>query len=119
MKTLLIPAVAATLLAGAAAPALAAPGQNLNAQQARIEQRIEVGVRNHTITRREAATLRAELRQIERLEARYRHDGLSRRERADLSQRLDRLSAKVFAERHDRQNRYGYGYGDRHDYYRR
>ena len=54
-------------------------------------------------------SLRAQLRDIERLEQRYRRSaGLSNWERRDLDTRLDRLSARVFRERHDRQDRRRY-----------
>lgn len=92
----------------AAVPAAAAPG-GINAQQARIEQRIEAGVRQQQLTRREASTLRIQAREIARLEARYRVNGLSAWERNDLERRLVRLDARVGAERNDRVYAGGYG----------
>jgi hypothetical protein len=77
----------------------------------RIEMRIDRGERDGSLTRREAGRLRNELSQIAHLEDRYRRGGLNGWERADLDRRYDNLSSRVFAERRDGQNGYGYGYG--------
>jgi hypothetical protein len=107
-----------TLLALAALATVAAapwpprpPWQSINQRQANLEQRIDQGVRNGSLTRSEALRLRGEFRSISRLEASYRRsNGLSMRERADLDARFDRLSRQIQVERHDRDDRYG-----RHD----
>lgn len=104
MKKFLAIAVAASALT-VAAPA-SAQNWNVNQRQAQLEQRIEVGIRNGSLTRSEAGRLRAEFRGLERLEARYRaSNGLSRSERADLDRRFDALSAQIRYERHDRDDR--------------
>lgn len=106
MKKFLIPLLAASALAGAAMPAAAAPWTNINQRQAQLDQRIDQGVRNGSLTRREAANLRAEFQTIARLEYRYRRTGgLQGWERADLDRRFNVLSAKVRYERHDRDDR--------------
>lgn len=94
-------------------PPVAAPGASINARQAMLAQRIDMGVRNGSLNRREADRLRVELRNIQRLEAQFRRsgNGLDRREIAQLDNRLDRLSTQVRWERNDRQ--FGYGYGHR------
>jgi len=110
MKRILISLAA---LATVAAPlaAHAAPWQSVNQRQAKLEQRIDQGVRSGQITRPEAARLRGEFRSISRLEVSYRRsNGLSMRERNDLDARFDRLSRQIKAERHDRDDRDG-----RHD----
>lgn len=83
---------------------------NINQRQAKLDRRIDQGVRNGSITRSEAIRLRGEFRNIARLEARYRHNGLSNWERADLDRRFDTLSARIRWERNDG-DRYGAGYG--------
>ena len=92
-----------------AAPALAQPAvagwQNINARQAQLDQRIDVGVRNGSLTRDEAVRLRGEFRMIADLENRYRAGGLSMAERADLDRRFDLLSARIRYERADNQDR--------------
>lgn len=105
MKKLLAMAVAASALA-VAAPASAQSWQSINERQARLDQRIDVGVRNGSLTRREATTLRGEFNDLVRLEARYRSTyGLSVSERRDLDRRFDALSARIRYERHDSQDR--------------
>lgn len=125
MKRVLAAALAAASMAAVAAPALAQPygyghgpgpgyRQNINAREAEIARRIDMGERRGDLTRREALHLRAELRDIQALEARYRHNrgyyhrgpgGLSRSERAELDRRLDDLSRRVVVQRHDRDRR--------------
>jgi len=104
MKKFLAAAAAVSVLA-VAAPASAQSWQSINERQARLDQRIDVGVRNGSLTRNEAVRLRAEFRDLARLEANYRRDGLSMRERADLDRRFDLLSARIRYERNDRQDR--------------
>lgn len=105
MKKLLAMAVAVGALA-IAAPASAQAWQSINERQARLDQRIDVGVRNGSLTRQEAMRLRGEFNDLARLEARYRRDGLTMRERADLDRRFDALSAQIRYERHDQQDRW-------------
>ena len=95
-------------------PGFAAPGAAIDAKEMMIRQRIDTGIRNHSITRREADRLQTELRNIERQEAQFRHSrpGLTRVEVAQLDAKLDRLSASVRIDRNDRDGRqYGNGYG--------
>lgn len=79
--------------------------QSINQRQANLDRRIDMGVRNGQLSRREAVRLRAEFNQIARLEAQYRRGGLTQWERADLDRRFDRLSAQIRYERRDRDNR--------------
>lgn len=85
---------------------------NINQRQAKLDHRIDQGVRNGTITRREAYRLRGEFQTIARLEYRYRANGLSNWERADLDRRFDGLASRIRWERRDG-DRYGAGYGHR------
>lgn len=110
MKRLLIAAIAASALALSVAPATAAPWMPINERQAQLDARIDQGVRDGSLTRREAGTLRAEFRDIADLEARYRRSGggLSDWERRDLDRRMDALSARIRVNRHDAQERGGW-----------
>lgn len=81
--------------------------QSINARQANLDRRIDQGIRNGQISRREATRLRGEFSSILRLEANYRRGGLTAWERQDLDRRFDRLSAQVRSERNDRDNRRG------------
>lgn len=79
----------------------------INQRQRMLDQRIDMGLRDGSLSRVEAANLRAEFRNIAYLEARYRRGGLSMSERRDLDRRFDRLSYRIQAERSDRNNRWG------------
>ena len=81
--------------------------QSINARQANLDRRIDQGVRNGQLSRREAVRLRGEFSSILRLEANYRRGGLTAWERQDLDRRFDRLSAQIRNERNDRDNRRG------------
>lgn len=106
MKKLLAMAVAASALA-VAAPAAAQSWQSINERQERLDERIDRGVENGSLTRREAARLRAEFDDLARLEARYRASyGLSAAERRDLDMRFDALSSQIRYERRDNDDRY-------------
>jgi hypothetical protein len=107
MKRLIAIAMSATVAALAVPAASAAPWQSINSRQAKLDRRIDVGIRNGSLTRTEARNLRSEFHDIARLEARYRSHGLSMSERADLDRRFDALSAKIRYDRHDRDYRYG------------
>lgn len=70
-----------------------------------LDRRIDVGMRNGQLSRREATRLRTELNQLVRLEYSYQRGGLSARERQELDYRYDRLARQVREERRDRDNR--------------
>ncbi len=116
MERLITALAAVGTLGLAAAPALARAGRrrawtSVNAQQARIDARIDRGVRDGSLTRREAAKLRGEFRDIQRLEARYRRT--MRPHRSPRRLRPDRpllqgLNAQVLAQRNDGQDRRGH-----------
>jgi len=81
-------------------------------EAARIARRIDIGERNGSLTRREAALLRRDLQQVQRLEWRLSRDGrIGPREARQLDRRYAELSARVRFERRDDDRRYGYGYG--------
>lgn len=105
MKKILIVLAAASALAATAVPAAAAPWRPIAQRQAELDRRIDMGVRQHSLTRAEAQRLHGELRRVVRLEARYRQGGLSRWEMADLDRRMDALSRQIRVERHDAQHR--------------
>lgn len=87
------------------AAAQAAPWQSINQRQANLNHRIDNGIRDGSLTRREADRLRSKLYRLERLERQYRRNGLNWRERRDLDRRFDALSAQIRSQRHDDQNR--------------
>lgn len=106
MKKLIAGILAVSAIA-AAAPASAQAWQNINQRQAQLDRRIDVGVRNGQLTRREAEEMRRQFRVIANLETTYRRSGggLSRWERQDLDRRFDHLASRIRYERHDQQDR--------------
>ncbi len=119
MKTLLVPALVLASVSAVALPAAAqshnrapqnhGPGysqnyngwQPINLRQANLDRRIDQGVRNGQLNRREATRLRGEFNALARLEVNYRRGGLTAWERNDLDRRFDRLSAQVRNDRRD------------------
>ncbi len=110
MKNTLIAALAAAAAVTAvAAPAVAQPyrgyghyeqrvdrgAYNLNAREAEIQRRIEIGQRRGLLTRQEMADLNYSLRQYHRSEANYRPGGLTANERSRLDHQLDWLEARL------------------------
>jgi hypothetical protein len=121
MKKLFLALTAIPILAAAPAAAQYSQG-NINAggtvgienRIAQLETRLEAGVRQGEIDRREARSLRQQLRQLRRTEQIYSRDGLDRQERADLRMRLSTLRQDIrLADRgtYDRYEQYG-GYDD-------
>lgn len=104
-KTLIATAAAATVaLSLGAATAYA---DRVDSRQARQADRIEQGIRNGSLTRQEAAKLKAEQEYIAALERQAERDGrLSREERARLEAAQDRASKHIRSEKHDADNRY-------------
>ena len=106
MKKTRIAAVA--LLAALSLPAFAEvmSTPRIDQRQENQERRIEEGVRSGQLNRREAARLRAELRDIRRMERRAAADGrITPREQARIEQAQDQLSRNIARERHDYQAR--------------
>lgn len=101
--------IAALGVAAVAVPSVAsaAPWQSINARQARLDARIDQGVRSGALTRNEAVRLRSDFRGLASLEYRYRRSGggLSGWERGDLDKRFDALSARIRYNKHDYQHR--------------
>ena len=74
------------------------------------ERRIDQGLQNGELTRREHARLSQEVRAFARLEAAYRSNGLNWRERAELDDRYDALTRDIRRAAYDEHRQYGYGY---------
>jgi len=80
---------------------------DLSAGYARIDNRIQRGMRSGAISYREADRLRQKLRELRMLDRRYRatEGRLTRWERQDLMRRTDQLERQVRLERRDRDDR--------------
>ena len=117
MKKILLSIAAVSAIAAATVPAMASAqsyghdrGYGQGDRVARLDQRIDMGIRSGGLTRNEAWRLKGDLRETARLQARYSRGGLNGWERADLDRRFDRISAQVRYERNDRDHGYGRRY---------
>ena len=118
MKGLLI-SLGAIAVLGTALPAAAQSwdrgyGDRSYGDGGRIEARIERGIRDGSLTRREAISLRQRLNEVQRLEWRFGRDGrISGSEARELDRRYAELQRRLRFERRDNDTR-GYGYNDRY-----
>lgn len=110
-RTAMLAGVALAMSAGAAS---AQAWMSINERQARLDERIEAGMRSGDLSQPEAMSLRAEFRDLMGLEARYRAGGLSAWERQDLDRRFDQLSMRIRYDRTDRERGWfgGSGWAD-------
>ncbi|MBS1954251.1 MAG: hypothetical protein JST89_08695 [Cyanobacteria bacterium SZAS-4] len=100
MKRLFMMAFAATTLAASVVPANAqfsSGGGGVNGLEAKLQFRINAGIRSGALTRGEASRLQGKLQQISQLEWRLRNsgNGLSWRERQRLQDKLNDLSNDI------------------------
>jgi hypothetical protein len=72
-----------------------------------IQARINIGMRNRTLSPQEASRLRDQFHDLLRVEAQYMRNGLNRFERRDLDRRYDQLNYRITAEVRDRNYWYG------------
>ena len=79
--------------------------QSISNRKYQLDRRIDVGLRNGSLSRSEGRRLENELNRLVRLERSYMRGGLTRWERNDLDRRYDRLAVQVRIERRDRDNR--------------
>lgn len=79
--------------------------QSMNTRKYNLDRRIEQGVRQGLLSRREARNLDAQFDSLVRLERSYMRGGLTAWERGDLNRRYERLSFQIRVERNDRDNR--------------
>lgn len=79
---------------------------SINERQANLDERIDAGVRDRSLTGREAESLRADYRALQRTEVDYRRDGLTAGERGDLDRRFTALSDRIRTDRSDDDRRW-------------
>jgi hypothetical protein len=84
---------------------------NLHEQLRAQDERIDAGLRNGSLTHREARLLRLDQRDLRGLLRQYAEDGLSRGERRRIQTRLDLASRDIRAFSHNRKR--GDGWTDR------
>ncbi len=106
LKSFLAAAAAAVSMAASAQPFARIDTPQIDARQARQEERIDRGLARGEFTRREARMLKQGQREIARVEARAKADGrISRDEMRNLTALLDRADAQIRQWRHDRDGR--------------
>lgn len=87
--------------------ALAQRTPRVDRREARQQRRINRGVRNGSLTAREARHLERRETKIRRDEAKAKADGtVTARERARLNRELSRDSRHIYRQKHDRRRRY-------------
>jgi hypothetical protein len=77
---------------------------------AQLDARLQAGIQSGAISRQEAQSLRAQLRQLRQLERQYSYNGLTQQERQDLQQRLRSVRQQLRTAddgRYDQDSRYG------------
>lgn len=72
-----------------------------------LSQRVDRGIRNGDLNRREADYFRREIQQLRYLDQRFSYGGYDWRERQQLDQRIDRLRQQLRYERNDGDRRWG------------
>ena len=103
----LLAAMAAVSALSASLPALA---QDFDYRAGQIQDRIDAGVHDGSLTGYEARDLRSRLYNLRQLSSRYADDGMQAWERRELDRRFDALSNDVYSQRHDNQYRYERSY---------
>ena len=103
MKRLITAAIAASALT-VAVPAMAQ--SYLDNRASELDQRIDTGVADGSLTSGEASVLRARLHDVERLQDRYQDDGMTGWQQRALDRRYDDLSAQIYSMRHNTEYRY-------------
>ncbi len=98
--TMRVPAILLTAALFAASPA-AADWKPILERQANLFARIDAGVRDGSLTEREAGNLRARFARLALRDEKYRKGGYSEWEMADLQRRYDDLSARVRYQKND------------------
>lgn len=125
MKKIIMTMAAVSALSIGAPAAAQYMGGDVHARVQQLQIELQTGVRNGSISRREAMPLGQQIREITQLERQYGRDGMSGRERNYLQQRIANLRQHIrYAQqmgggRYDRADGYvgndRYGQNDRYD----
>ncbi|WP_336981307.1 hypothetical protein [Altererythrobacter fulvus] len=105
LAKLIAPAIAASLVLGAAVPASAAPWQgrdNYRQEIAQLDRQIDRAQERRLISPREAERLERKVDQLQDLHARYARNGLTRAEGQILDQRINTVKRQIASEVADR-----------------
>lgn len=106
MKRVVSILVLVTFVLGLALSAMAQKTPVVDNRQHRQQRRIRQGVKNGSLTKREAVKLEAGQAKTRRMERRAKADGtVTVKERAKLQHRENKTSRKIYRQKHDNQNR--------------
>ena len=96
--------VGATLLLSAQDANAGTHDPGVNERQEKQQHRIDQGVKNGELTKREARHLETRQRHIDKTEQRFKADGdLTKTERAKLHKMEDKSSQAIYRQKHDAQ----------------
>lgn len=99
--------LASAALIAASFAALPASADEIDRRQYNQSKRIEQGLRDGSLTRQEAARLKAEQDRIAAMERQAERDGrLTREEKARIDRAQDQASKHIYQERHDSESRW-------------
>lgn len=102
---LIAPAIAASLVLGAAVPASAAPWHgrdNYRQEIVQLDRQIDRAQERRLISHREAERLERKVDQVQKLHAAYARNGFTKSELRILDQRIDSVKRQIAAEIADR-----------------
>lgn len=117
MKRLLSITAVALITSSFFAPAAHAQfvwNPNVNATQAQLQAKINLGIRTGALTRNEARDLQNKMYEYSRLESSMRRNGLSFGERNRLSARLSKLSMEIQRQLSDSDRRWNNRFRNNH-----
>ena len=107
MKRIVTSVLAAAMLWGTVAVAQNAPKGRINKREENQQDRIKAGVKDGSLTAKEAARLKARTAAVKAKEARDRADGkgFTAKEKAGIERQQDRISKDIYKQRNDKQTR--------------
>ena len=105
-NTVLATTLASVVIATAGSAFAGSGSSDIERREVNQRARIETGVRDGSLSRREAAYLVREQRDIERLERRAKSDGvITARERAEIKMAQDKADRDIYNLRHNSERR--------------
>jgi len=106
MKRIVSILLSAVFVFGMGLTAMAQKTPSVDNRQHRQQRRIRQGVKNGSLTRKEAARLEAGQARTRRIERRAKADGtVTAAERAKLQHRENKTSRRIYKQKHDNQSR--------------
>ena len=106
MKRIVSVLLSTVFVLGLSLTAMAQKTPSVDNRQHRQQRRIKQGVKNGSLTKREAARLEAGQARTRRIERKAKADGtVTAKERARLQHRENKTSRRIYRQKHDAQKR--------------